>query len=507
MTSDIPKKNLGVAGIVLALLVAASVHGQVDPNWSSEQVLPALSSATDVDLWVGPNMVITSDDRIFLAYSDDQATDNRIQILFSPDKGTTWGPPYAFPPGDSVIGANNVNLVIDTLDNIHAVFNAHSPAGLYYARRDGATDTWSAPVQLDSSSAVESPTLTVDRALRVHVFWHDGRLATGSDSAEVWYDRSPDNGASFDTPQMLSADDSLPSAFPRADFSGTASDTLAVAWRDSVGGSAEWDVIAAVTTDGGETWSRMTAAGGVNSQWDPGIVVDRHGAFHLNYHEYGYVKIRIRYQKSTDQGTTWSSPITLSDPTLHSQLTIFAYSYDTDLQWILWKSLRGSSYDIAGSFTADGGEHWSLPEYATDLAPSSVGYKKCTLARDGTLLIDYEYPPLPGGRSRLFFRSRDLTLTGVGGAPIPFSELPTLRLAPEPARSRVNAVIRLESAGRVRLRIFDVLGREVSRAFDAFLPEGDQLVPIDISSLASGVYFCRLDAGSIRAATKLHVVR
>lgn len=59
----------------------------------------------------------------------------------------------------------------------------------------------------------------------------------------------------------------------------------------------------------------------------------------------------------------------------------------------------------------------------------------------------------------------------------------------------------------MRLRTYDVSGREVSCAFDGVLPEGDGVVPIDVSSLASGVYLIRLDAGSRHVTTKLDLLR
>lgn len=500
---------VAVATLVLTLLIPAGPSADVGPLWGPETQLPAVDPDSDVGLWVGPNMVINSNDQIRIVYLDDQATGNRLQILFSPDGGTTWLGPDPFPPSDSLIGANGVNLAIDRLDNIHAVFLASNPAGVLYARRDALTGNWSDPVQLFSSDVSASPTLTLDRALRVHVFWHEGRLEAGSDTSEVWYARSTDNGDSFETPQMLSADDGLPSAFPRADFSGTGSDTLAVAWRDSVGGDSDWDVMAGITTNGGETWSRTTASGGFNAQWDPGMVVDRHGVFHLHYHEYGDFKTRIRYQKSSDFGATWSSPITLSDPTVHSELTVFAYNFETDTQWILWKDLelenRLFQADIACSYTLDGGVGWSTPEFATDLdSISSVGYKKCALARDGTLLIDYEYTL--DDHARLYFRSRPPASAGIGD-PIKYSELPKLALAPQPASTSVRAIMRLESPGRVKLRIFDVLGREIGCAVDASFSKRDLQVPVDISGLKNGVYFWQLEAGESSVATKLYVVR
>jgi len=60
------------------------------------------------------------------------------------------------------------------------------------------------------------------------------------------------------------------------------------------------------------------------------------------------------------------------------------------------------------------------------------------------------------------------------------------------------------SLGFVSLRVFDVLGREVSTLVNDRLPAGTYTVPFNASALPSGVYFYRLQAGT-RDGRQLHL--
>lgn len=62
------------------------------------------------------------------------------------------------------------------------------------------------------------------------------------------------------------------------------------------------------------------------------------------------------------------------------------------------------------------------------------------------------------------------------------------------------------------MRLFDATGREVSRVFESYLPEGEHgvfLRPRDEYGrpLRAGVYFARLEVGAYRATGKVTIVR
>ncbi|BBM68354.1 hypothetical protein RmaAA213_02000 [Rhodothermus marinus] len=102
----------------------------------------------------------------------------------------------------------------------------------------------------------------------------------------------------------------------------------------------------------------------------------------------------------------------------------------------------------------------------------------------------------------------------VGSEPVPsepVAELPReLALEPPyPNPFRTTALLRyhLPETGPVRLRVFDLLGREVARLVDGPQPAGTHTVRLDASGWASGLYLCVLEAGGRRSVQRLQVVR
>ncbi|HUN64743.1 MAG TPA: T9SS type A sorting domain-containing protein [Bacteroidota bacterium] len=65
----------------------------------------------------------------------------------------------------------------------------------------------------------------------------------------------------------------------------------------------------------------------------------------------------------------------------------------------------------------------------------------------------------------------------------------------------------LPADGRVSLRVFDLLGREVAVLVDRFERAGSRTVWFDAGALGSGVYFYRLQSGSFTSSRKLVVVK
>jgi hypothetical protein len=65
----------------------------------------------------------------------------------------------------------------------------------------------------------------------------------------------------------------------------------------------------------------------------------------------------------------------------------------------------------------------------------------------------------------------------------------------------------LPKAGNVKLTVFDVLGREVKTLVNEYKTAGTYNVTFDGSSLSSGLYFYRINAGSFTDTKKMVLVK
>lgn len=78
---------------------------------------------------------------------------------------------------------------------------------------------------------------------------------------------------------------------------------------------------------------------------------------------------------------------------------------------------------------------------------------------------------------------------------------------PNPFNPGTNIEFTIPKAGRVNLAVYDVLGRVVSRLIDGEKRPGTYRVRFDGSTLASGVYFYALEAGSFHEMKKMLLLK
>ena len=67
---------------------------------------------------------------------------------------------------------------------------------------------------------------------------------------------------------------------------------------------------------------------------------------------------------------------------------------------------------------------------------------------------------------------------------------------PNPFNGETGIGFRIADYGLVRLRVYDLTGREVMTLIDGYLAAGKHNKGIDASRLASGIYLIRLEAES-----------
>ena len=78
---------------------------------------------------------------------------------------------------------------------------------------------------------------------------------------------------------------------------------------------------------------------------------------------------------------------------------------------------------------------------------------------------------------------------------------------PNPFNPSTKISFALPKAGDVKLVVFDLLGREVATVVNEFKTAGNHTVDFNAASLASGVYFYRIEAGDFTATKKMLLLK
>jgi photosystem II stability/assembly factor-like uncharacterized protein len=231
------------------------------------------------------------------------------------------------------------------------------------------------------------------------------------------------------------------------------------------------------TTDGGTGWS--SASTGSTSSYG---VAFRDASTGYAIHDGGYVA------RSTNGGQSW----TVLQPAATAE----------DLKAV--SALPGSTSvwyasGLAPYHSRDEGSTWT----AESLFPfiGSLNHISFADTTAGWVVTSY-------GEILKYIPS---TVTGVEDA-IP-AEVPTgialLQNYPNPfnGTTRITYTLRGGSASRITVRVFDLLGREVSVLADGIQDEGDHAVVFDARDHASGMYMCVLDAVPLNGSASFRLTR
>ena len=146
--------------------------------------------------------------------------------------------------------------------------------------------------------------------------------------------------------------------------------------------------------------------------------------------------------------------------------------------------------------TNDGGETWIEQN-----GPNTGGLRNLFFINENTgwVVGDGIFKTTTGG-----FVSVDDHGESSNNAP---GEIILFQNYPNPFNPSTTIHYQLSKAGFVSLKIYDLLGREVSTLVDKWQPEGDYKVDWDANGLHSSVYFCRLKVEEFIVTRKLIFVK
>lgn len=530
-------RTLLILTLVLLLYTSTPFYCQhaVGALWENEVILSRFNETLNAKQrgFLYNNMVVTSSGRIVVA-TTEMSKDNINQIygyylLYSDNGGNTWSNPIRFTPIDLVVGGSSLKLASDRNDFIYVIWNSVNPKALFVSKLDHNLNYIFDSVRVSSNLSYGNFTthLTIDNKDRIHVMWHEGST-NSTNTAEAFYSRSTDGGISWQPVIPLSTNDGHHSAFPHAQFDN-GGDTLAIAWRDSVGGSNKWDVYLVYTTNGGESWSApVPTVTSVNSDWDPDLLVDNQNRIHLFYTVYPvgnqFWGARNYYSFTDNLGSNWYFPAIpsngmISDNYRSQLIEGTRYDEQRNLLYVTWKDERDFDTltgnvrgDIMLAISTDRGLTWQPPEFITDRYDSTVGFKAGTILQTGEYAVNYEVLSQddinnPDTYVRVYFRKRSTSTTNIKNENQQHVNFVLCQNYPNPFNNSTKISYQLPYQSNVILKVYNTLGSEIALLENETKEAGYHESIFNTKDLPSGIYFYKINADGYTEMKKMILLK
>lgn len=520
--------------LILLLLVVGTLYPQSHgtySSWSTAATIP-LSEANASAGGGVPNTLVALENGKMLVFYTEQIPfpGGPVRSCFagSSDNGQTWSAPspgLIAPVTKTAAIAGSLGAVKLPSGEVAISWASANPQAVFSAIYNPATGTWSDTVRV-SRFVVRSTGyqfITADKKGRLHIVWSDGKIEPGS-VQEIYYSRSSDGGVTWSAQRMLSNDDGRHSSFPCGDFTGTNSDTLVFAWRDSTSGPKNWDVNIAVSTDGGDNWSApkpLTSSPLMQS--DPQVVVDKHGGFYLIFHEYstncaGGFCASVYFGYSSDAGQSWGTGFKKISPAdVRSHLCKSAYNAENDRFWAFWKDERDFDFttgnpeaDIVGIYFENKGTVASdTVEFISDMGEMEAAFHNFSTGNDGTVYAIWFADFSQVAQPRRMYFSRRAAVTGVPseGPRMGESFAMELRGYPNPFNPSTVISLKLNEPAMTDVTIFDITGSKVAEIFSGYLEAGSHDFVFDAFFCSAGTYICEVVIPGRRERLKLALVK
>lgn len=512
-----------IVGLILVLTlgeISGQNHG-INGNWyQSPKSVPPTVAGAKMGGAVANSMVVTRDGAVIIFYKEN----GKIFMAGSSDNGNSWlaPAPRQISVTAGMLQTGTASAESDTSGNIHIVWKASEPLGLFHSIYYPLTQNWSEVTSINTqiTSSIGFYQITVDRKNRLHVMWQDGNHESANDTAEVYYSCSIDGGLNWSTRLRLSSFDGKPDAFPVADFSGTESDTLLIPWRENSKSASGWDVYGARSTNGGANWqTQQLLAGGQGNQWDPNLVIDKYGRMHLFFHVYpnpnpAYTA-SVLYIYSLDGGNTWSEQRTISQPLIRSHLVKTAYDFTNNRVWCFWKDERDFNFstgnpeaDIIGLYTQLAGENLYLsePEFISDGDSTEYGYHNFKAGDDGIMRAHF-FLMVNGEGDSLYYTQRSTVSSAKEADGLSNRFFLLLNNYPNPFNPETTIEYYIPEREIVTIQIYNSLGQKVRNLLQEEKPAGSHKIRFNAEALASGVYYARISAGKHFGFVKMLLLR
>jgi hypothetical protein len=360
---------------------------------------------------------------------------------------------------------------------------------LYYKRSTDNGVSWSADTRLTNNPAVQWYPSVSASGSGLYVVWQDAR----DGNEEIYGKRSSDGGLSWGADTRLTnqtADSQNPSVSVFAS-------TVDIVWFDNRDGNQE--IYFNRSTDNGLSWgadTRLTSNSATS--WYPSISESASDVF-VAWYDDRDGNNEIYYKRSTNGGVSWGADTRLTNNSFSSfDPSIAVSGSKIHVAWVDW---RDGNREIYYKYSTDGGLVWSADTRLTNNPGNSWNPSISLSALD----VNVVWSDDRDGNFEIYYKNNaDDNVTGLEtfNSELP-QEYSLEQNYPNPFNPTTSIQYQVSSNTQVSLKVYDVLGNEVATLVDEYKPVGNYEVIFNATGLSSGIYFYKLQTGSLVDSKKM----
>lgn len=264
------------------------------------------------------------------------------------------------------------------------------------------------------------------------------------------------------------------------------------------------------SSDSGRTWSSEEVISTVDDYqaWEPRLAADDEGNVYVCWQDAKYGTVggfagTLLMRRSTDNGATWLPEQRISSIASAERSTLTATSNNLYAAW--WDNRSGNlTPRVYARGSADFGTTWCDEHLVGD--PTLVSSHPNLASEDGHVHLSLRINVDTLGPKVYYTRREIVTAVPDGGNQLP-RQARLFAPYPNPFNSKTTIAFELPHRGEVRLRLYDILGREISVLATGAYDAGIHRVVYRAHTLASGTYFVGMDTGGRKEVKPILLLR
>lgn len=436
--------------------------------------------------------IAASGDTLHVVFRDSRNGSSKIFYKRSTNNGLSWGSDTCLTNG-AVFSDDPTITVSGSLVNISWRDSRTGNDDIFHKRSTNAGTTWSADNPLTTNNLSQYNPVIASFGQIILIVWNDFRHGNG----EIYYKRSTNGGANWGADTRLTSNDSV-SIYPSLSMSGQVAH---ISWNDRRYGNDE--ILYRASPDGGLTWLPETRVSNDTALSGDSYATGIGPNSFVFWNDFRDGNVDLYFRKSTNLGNTWGPEIRLTND-FSASILPQAEIYGENIH-LIFSDTRDANTEIYYKQSSNLGANWGPDTRITNDAANSL-YSSIWLEEENLHIV---WTDDRDGNPEIYYKHNPTgnIITSIE----PFSNnLESYSLEqnyPNPFNPVTNIKFSIPQSGIVRLKVYDILGKEIAVLVNKQLTAGTYQADFNGSNFASGVYFYKLETEGFSEIKKMMLVK